>query len=287
VIEPAALHERLLEPLVLGGRLRPVALIGRRAAQLQLQADAAVERARLYGARTLCAIDHLPPFSMAELQLLCVLNDLLQVPNSSLDTPWARNRALTVLDWIDEALASVPPAPTVLDALSRHSTFMRLPELTRVDTEVRWWTGEQRFIGAAPPRRLVALPRVRRVRSHERRLGFGEMAPLDVAWRSRWLSSAAELIAASPLTNIASAARQTPQFAWCPATLSLIETSLGRTLAFRAILRQADVASAAQKLTSSALDLRRDSGAGAAEAAEFARELTQIEALFRNSAART
>src|SRR5262249_37592229 len=87
---------------------------------------------------------------------------------------------------------------------------------------------------------------IRQVRVDAQRVGLGDLsrgvAVQEDGYRdvlSLWLSR-------SPLTDLATASRPAPSFAWSASTLSLVATPPGRSLAFRAIARQPpDLAGAA------------------------------------------
>ncbi len=121
-------------------------------------------------------------------------------------------------------------------ALSRHATFARVFDLGRTDSHVSWWTGSARFRGETPPARLLAWREIRRVQVDAKRVPLADMT---LGIPSVPLSDFADVLALwltrTPLTDLATCARQAPPFAWSASTLSLVATPPGRMLAFRAL----------------------------------------------------
>jgi hypothetical protein len=277
VTEPLAeqLLRRVLAPLQLGGELRPLPPIGRRARLLAahegLADDPAVSRARLVAARRLWPIDELPPLGQAEWLLLSALNDLLQVPNPTLPSLWTGGRPGELLGLVSELLLEIRPPHTALEALCRYATFADALSLVRIDTDLTWWTGSRRFVGARPPARLSAWPRLRRVRREQQRRALPQMAVFgDGAWAEAWQGLLERWLFACPLVDLASGGRQAPRFRWTRPALALLETSPARSLGLRAALRAreagiARIAGAASEIAEP--ELR-------ALALDFVRELT-------------
>jgi hypothetical protein len=237
-------HE-VLAPLVLGGPVRPVrpfggplalrvGVGGRRVVDADLSTRLDVARVRR--ARLIAPTDALPDLDEGDWAVLAALNDLLQVTNHHLGGPLTRSRygrLLANLRWLCERI----PAPRdVIGALSRHATFARALDLSRTDSAVSWWTGSARFRGEPPPARLLAWREIRRVQVDARRIPLAEMpvgikgVPLDdfADVLALWLTR-------SPLTDLATATRKGPLFAWSASTLSLVATGPGRLVAFRAL----------------------------------------------------
>lgn len=240
-----ALFSDVIAPLVQGGALRPVRPIGPRlAAQLagHRVVDAAllasVDAARLRVARQLLPVDTLPELGRAEWALAAALNDLLQLTHHELTGALSRSRRARLAEALDASLAAVPAPATLGEALARHATFSRVLELSRTDTEVSWWTGRASFRGQPPPRRLVAWPSVRQVAISPTRVRLANMAKdLRDLEAERFDGLLAALLAKSPLTDLATALRASPAFAWSPPTLGLVAAPMGRALALRAVLR--------------------------------------------------
>lgn len=261
----AELSTHVLSPLVLGGPLTPVRPFGVRlalnlgeaAAALDPELRARVDGVRVRVARLIAPVDTLPDLTSADWALLAALNDLLQLTNHELAGPFTRSRYPRLLASVRDLCELIPAPSDVGAALSRHATFSRVLDCFRTDTEVVWWTGRASFRGQPPPPRLLLWPRLRSVDVETRRVELAEMAhgipglaPTDFEDAlGLWLTR-------SPLTDLATAARRSPRFAWSASTLSVVATVPGRTLAYRLILRQphdlvvAALARAAQEIPS-------------------------------------
>jgi hypothetical protein len=226
----ADLHERfdelcknVLGPLVLGGPIHLVRPFGARLAanlgvgrsindsDLALRIDVArVRRARLYA--PVDAVDELGPPDFA---LLCGLNDLLQITNHGLGGPLTRGRYPRLLANV-VALAERTPSPrSIADVLARHATFARVFELARTDRIVHWWTGSARFRGELPPSRLTAWKEIRRVHIDATKVPLASMsAGVTGVVDQEWSEALAIWLTRSPLTDLATAGRASPTFAW-------------------------------------------------------------------------
>jgi hypothetical protein len=250
-VSDAALAERceelahhVLAPLVLGGSVEPVRPFGgplalrlgkdRRIADADLASRLDVARVRR--ARLLAPTDALPDLDAGDWAAVAALNDLLQVTNHHLGGPLTRGRYARVLENVRWLCERIPPPRDAGEALARHATFARVLDLTRTDSTVSWWTGSARFRGERPPARLLAWREIRRVQVDERHVRIADM-PLGVASVSAtdfadvlglWLTR-------SPLTDLATATRESPPFAWSASTLALVAIGPGRMLAFRAL----------------------------------------------------
>jgi hypothetical protein len=198
-----------------------------------------VDVARVRRARLFAPVDALPELDAASFAILAGLHDLLQVTNHHLGGALLRGRYPRLLANVRWLCERIPAPRDIAAALDRHATFARALEIVRTDATVSWWTGSARFRGEPPPARLLAWRELRRVRVDARKVPIAEM-PVGVASvlpdeyaevLNLWLSR-------SPLTDIATATRTSPTFAWSASTLSLIASAPGRTLAFRALARQ-------------------------------------------------
>lgn len=235
----------VLGPLVLGGAVRPVRPFGgplslrlgvqRRVVDLDLAARLDVARVRR--ARLLAPLDTLPEPDEAEWAALAALNDLLQLTNHHLGGPLTRGRYARLvvnLRWLCERI----PAPRdVAGALCRHATFARALDLARTDSTLSWWTGSARFRGEVPPSRLLAWRELRRVRVDASKIPLADMTlgMPAVPAADDFNELLALWLTRTPLTDLATAARRTPAFAWSASTLALVATPFGRTLGFRAL----------------------------------------------------
>jgi hypothetical protein len=242
----ARLFEGVMAPLVLGGSVRPGHAIGVRAA-LALGSGAStpttdpellarVQKARVRRARLLVPIDEIGPPTGADWVLAAALHDVLQAMNPRMDTALRRGAAARLATLASHTIASVGPPQNVHEAVSRHTWLARMLDVTRTDTSVSWWSGSRVFLGVDPPSRLQAWPGLRRVHVTSASRGLLELAPLAIE-RKLLVGVLAELLAHTPLTDLATCTRAEPSFAWGSATLALIATRTGRTIALRALAR--------------------------------------------------
>lgn len=237
---------RVVGPLVLGGPLRPVRPLGPELGlelgQVQHGLDeqlwTQIDQVRLRRARRLVSVDGLPPRDGAELALAAGLNDLLQVTNEELSTFATRSRHAQLLEATERLCTGVPPAPDLYQAVARHGLLGRVLELRRTDTEVSWWTGSAVFRGQAPPDRLLRWPSLRRVRVERATVPLAEMAAWAPVPAEAYQRALGTLLSASPLTDLATAARDQPGFCWTHHTLAVVATPAGQNLALRAFAHQ-------------------------------------------------
>ncbi len=238
----------VMAPLVLGGDLVAGRPIGARAALAvgvardRSVADpeliAHVDLARIRVARRLVAVDHVEAASVHEWALAVVLHDLVQSTNPRLPSLLRASAPAKLIAHVDAALEHVPQVTSVREALARHTWFSRLFEIARTDTVVSWWTGSQTFLGTTPSARLAAWPELRRVHVDTTSRPLTELPTagggVDPALYEQ---SLAAFLARTPLTDLATLARATPEFRWTAATLALASTRGGSTLAQRAMAR--------------------------------------------------
>jgi hypothetical protein len=233
----------ILRPLLLGGAVELQRPFGSKLAVelgvertiLDNELRAQIDDARLRVARSVVAVDVLPPVSAAEWSIAAGLNDLLQITNHELSTFASRGRHGELLESTVALCQLIGPCRNLQEAVARHATFSRALELSRTDTDVTWWTGSASFRGQEPPTRLLAWPELRKVRVSRTSSPLSEMAAgvpvAEAAFHDalrRWLSC-------SPLSDLASAARPAPSFQWSSPTVSLIATVAGGNLALRAL----------------------------------------------------
>jgi hypothetical protein len=239
------LYEGVMAPLVLGGPIRPGHAIGARTAlalgegerrTIDPDLEMRVQQARVRRARRLAPVDRLPEVTAADWALGAALHDMAQAASPTFDAALRRSSAVRILDLARETIDRVPQVTTAYEALSRHTWFARVLDVARTDTVVSWWTGSKKFLGVEPSRRLQAWPEVRRVHVVATPHPLLEVEPLAVE-RSKLTDAMARLLSRSPLTELATCTRATPSFAWSPATLALVTTRPGRTLALRALAR--------------------------------------------------
>lgn len=240
----ARVVEQVLVPLTAGGELRPVPPIGEGPAVAALadavQAGDALGEARarrLRVARRLAVVDAIGDPGQGEWLMIFAFNDLLQSMNETLPGPFGHDRPHKLLEMALRNVERAGVPANVGEALSRHATFSRLLDVTRIDTEVRWWVGRRVFRGAHPPPRLLAWRSVRRVSVRETSLSLGEMGPATEEALPAFEAALRCLLAASPLTDLANAGRTALPFRWTGAALSLVCVPAGRLLALRALER--------------------------------------------------
>lgn len=251
-----SLTERLLTPLMQGSEVRLVEPVGEaRAVELGKVLCGArlfddVEELRLRAARGWAPVDDLGDIAADEWLLVAALNDLLQLTNPALG--WglgARRTRLRLAHLVERVIERAGPPRSVAAALSRHALFSRVVELARIDTQVSWWTGSDKFVGHAPPERLLHWPRLRKVRRTAEHVRLAEMGGGNAsgfeALLQRWL-------AATPLTTLGTSQKSGVPFRWTGATLALTSTPPGRRVAMRVLLTGADVPAALKELDQAA-----------------------------------
>lgn len=240
------LAEHIIGPLVLGRPVCPVRPIGpdlalqlgsvQRMANDELRLE--IDHLRLRRARRLVPIDVLGDLDGADWALGAALNDLLQVTNEELSSFATRSRHTALLDTTNQLCERIPPPANLYQAVARHAVFGRLLELGRTDTRVSWWTGSAIFRGQTAPERLLRWPSLRRVSIDRTTVPLAEMADWAPVEPAAYQQTLARLLSASPLTDLATAARAKPPFAWTHHTLALVATPNGRNLALRGFAHQ-------------------------------------------------
>lgn len=254
------LAERLfmgfLSPLVLGGAMMPGRPIGARAALALGDAGASaspgdyqgarplgdpervslVQLARVRCARRLVAVDRFEGISGAEWALGAALHDIVQSAHPDLRGTFRPRAPMKLMALAETTIERVPPARTIAEALSRHTWFSRLFEITRTDTVVSWWVGAQTFLGEDPPTRLTSWPELRRVNQVRTPRALIDLptsgGTIDP---DRYARALLAFLERTPLTDLATCGRTLPAFAWSADTLSFVATRAGRTLALRAM----------------------------------------------------
>jgi hypothetical protein len=145
-----------------------------------------------------------------------------------------------------DALTSVRSPATVRGALLRHVWLGDLVQFELMRTEVKWWTGHATFVGRAPPKRLLAWPDVRRVQRRDRTMEilrlpdlFGDGA-VDATMNELYARAMTLFLAATPITDLALAARTAPPFAWTNAHAAFVANGAAARVAHRAIVLARD-----------------------------------------------
>jgi len=279
-----SLTERLLLPLMRGGQVRLVEPVGEaRAVELSRALAGTrlfddVEELRLEAARRWSPVDDLGEVAAEEWLLVAALNDLLQLTNPALARGLGRGGTRKKLArLVARVIERAGPPSTVRAALSRHALFCRVVELARVDTEVSWWTGSDKFVGHPPPERLLAWPNLRQVRRREERVRLAEMPPARAvefdALLERWLFT-------TPLTTLGTSQKSGVPFRWTGSMLGLTHAPAGRRLALRVLVSSADVAGALKELARAAEPLARVDAQAFAHAQAFIAEAEELRRGF-------
>jgi hypothetical protein len=238
------LFDTFLAPLVLGGEMKPGRPIGARAALAMgkervltdIDLCAHVELVRTRVARKLVPVDRVEGLSEAEWALGAALHDLVQAAHPGFDVAFRRSGPQRLLELVNLTLERVPGPTSVRESLSRHTWFGRIFEMERVDTTVKWWVGSSTFLGESPPPRLSAWPELRRVhveKSPRRIMDLPESGSAVDA--SAFAAALTAFLVKTPLTDLASCHRSSPEFAWSSESLGLVASAPGRALVLRAL----------------------------------------------------
>lgn len=247
--DPQTLCDRLfgsfLAPLVVGGTMTPgkpfggkrALAFGEGRAPTDVDLVSRTELLRVRSARRLVPIDTLEPAPKgAEWALAATLHDLVQATHPGFDAVFRRSGPRRILDVVEKTLDRIAPPGSVGDSLSRHTWFSRMFEVTRVDVDLRWWTGSERFLGTAPPKRLRAWPELRRLTETRAARSLMDLpangAAVDAA---RFAGLVSRFLQRTPLTDLATLNRSTPAFSWTHESLALVSTRAGRTIVGRAL----------------------------------------------------
>jgi hypothetical protein len=167
-----------------------------------------------------------PPLDEPSLRLGAALHDLLALGHPDLAGRGLERRQERIAA-ASVALASLGPPATVTDAVNRHSLLARLPEIVRSDSTVHFWLGRQAFVGRVPPRRVTALPALRRVRVEVVKRGWLREIGIPSAARPAFLA----LNVASPLGEALDPLRLEPPLAWSRILPALRFPALARVVA--------------------------------------------------------
>jgi hypothetical protein len=169
-----------------------------------------------------------PPLDEPTLRLGAALHDLLALSHPDV---WHSARRQERIAAAATTLAELGAPTSALAALERHSLLARLPEIVRVDRTVRFWLGQRSYVGRAPPKRVTALPALRRVRVERTgRSWLREIGIPAVAQRA-FLA----LNVASPLGEALDPLRLEPPIAWGRILPALRFPALARAVASRAV----------------------------------------------------
>lgn len=233
-----------MAPLVLGGEMKPERPIGGKIALAigggrpltDIDRVSHVQLARIRIARKIVPIDRLEGPSTEEWALAAILHDVVQSAHPGFDAAFRRSAPGKILELADKTLELVAGPRSAHDALSRHTWFSRMFEITRTDTIVSWWVGSAKYLGEEPPSRLTKWPELRRVNQVKMPRPLMELPSSGAAVDgARFTQTLASFLAKTPLTDFATCTREAPGFVWTEATLGLVASRAGRTLALRAL----------------------------------------------------
>ena len=227
-----------LLPLVRGGALRigrPLApeVIEDAMRELPLVDRDAIEE--LGRQRRTVAARHLPsatvpPFDDTSLRLGAALHNLLALGHPALAIPLSGPRQERIAAAALELASAGTPA-SATEAVHRHSLLARVSEIVRVDRTVHFWLGRQSFVGRTPPRRVTALPGLRRVRIEHQSRGWLREIGIPLVGRRAFLA----LNVASPLGEAIDPLRLDPPVAWGRILPALRFPMIARVVAGRAV----------------------------------------------------
>jgi hypothetical protein len=153
-------------PFLLGGRCviaDPLGRPGFAAIQHGLSVDVPLQEAcdaQFTDAALWCDVTP-APFDHDAATLLYAAHDLFATTHPQATSFYARSHLFA-----KAATQAVDSLPRTFDPgrlLTRHLVVRRLFKTTRTDVHVKWWSGSESFYGEEPPRRLVAMPGLRRV----------------------------------------------------------------------------------------------------------------------------
>jgi hypothetical protein len=227
-----------LLPLVRGGALNvsrplgPAAIdrLGLDGLAFEPTAVARLGEARRVLAARLLPPSTPPPLDEATLRLGAALHDLLAMGHPGLVGPGSSARQRRIAEVALE-LASLGPPLSAREAVNRHSVLARLPEIVRVDRTVHFWLGRHVFVGRTPPKRVTALPGLRRVRVERTDRSWLREIGVPAVARRAFLA----LNEASPLGEALDPLRLDPPIAWGRLLPVLRFPTLARVVAGRAL----------------------------------------------------
>ncbi|MBI4508297.1 MAG: hypothetical protein HY698_01590 [Deltaproteobacteria bacterium] len=168
------------------------------------------------------------PLGRSELSMLAGLHNALCLAHPGLGATDSRPRLRARLRASCLEFLRVPRPASIGHWLGRHALLHRLWQLRRADTRISWWTGSATLLGEEPPARLLAWPKLRRVRRETTSTSLAELIRKDGVPEEVIRS----LIAASPLTDLVTSARKAPTFRFSAENLAVLrEKELARGVA--------------------------------------------------------
>ena len=239
MIERAAFVERFLLPLVEGGDVHVSAPLGFSAlSAFELEDDdSAAERglssARWAVARELLCDAEPPSLDEESLRIAIASHDLLFLAHPE-GPELARGEGhRRVAAGCVALVAGLPASAEATELVARHTLLHRLTQAVRLDVRVSFWAGRRDFRGQAPPPRLTAWPRLRRVSEERSQVGCLAEAATDA---SGGADAARTLLRASPLTDLLNPLRTEPPFdlaGWEKIEAALGNQDVCRLVAYR------------------------------------------------------
>jgi hypothetical protein len=130
-----------------------------------------------------------------------------------------------------QALANLGPPRSAVAAVHRHSLLARVPDIVQPERVVSHWLGRHRYLGRTPPSRVLALPRLRRVRLDEIRHSWLREVGVSPLARPAWQA----LLTANPLGEALDPLRLEPPLSFARALPVLRFAPLCRLLASRVL----------------------------------------------------
>jgi hypothetical protein len=167
---------------------------------------------------------------------------MVQSTHPNLDAVFRRSGPKRILEVAGKTIERIRSPVNVGEALTRHTWFSRMFELSRTDVFVQLWSGSARYLGEEPP--SFVWPKLRRVTETRTPRSLMDLPTSGSAASVDDFTTVTEaFLRKTPLTDIATCHRTTPAFAWSHESLALAATRSGRTIANRALsaLPEADV----------------------------------------------
>ena len=169
-----------------------------------------------------------PAIDEATLRLGAAMHDVLALAHPGLAEEGAGRARIAEAA---ESLGDLGPPTTAEEAVRRHTLLARVPDIVQPERIVTYWLGKQRFVGRQPPARMLALPRLRRVKAEEvRRIWLREVGVAASA-RPAWLA----IQRASPLGEALDPLRLDPPLSWSRLLTVLRFPALARAVAGRVL----------------------------------------------------
>jgi hypothetical protein len=169
-----------------------------------------------------------PALDEASLRLAAALHDLLALSHPDV---WHSARRQERISEAALDLASLGAPPSAVAALERHSLLSRIPEIVRIDRTVRFWLGQRSYVGRTPPKRVTALPALRRVRVERTGRSWLREIGIPAVANRAFLA----MNVASPLGEALDPLRLEPPISWGRILPALRFPPLARAVASRAV----------------------------------------------------